>query len=452
MGSNLDRTRSLERGGTRGARKSAPHLTLVLQAARPLEPPARFDLDEVDEVILERGKSYSAARGGRTLTIALPDPAMSARHARIARGPASFVLEDSGSRNGTLINGQSVRSAALADADLIEVGRTFFLFHRHVQVGAEEGPEGLRTLDPKLARELETLRRVAQTPISIVVTGPTGSGKEVVAREVHALSGRAGPFVGVNCGAIPDGLIESELFGHRRGAFSGATADRRGWLLAAHSGTLFLDELEELSQRGQVALLRALQEREVVPVGDTVAHPIDLRVVAATQSDLAALCGRGAFREDLYARLSGLVLRVPPLRERRVDVGLLTASLLRRLAPDRADRVEFSADAARAFLQHGWPRNVRELERCLETALALTRDGLIELEDLRLVADEPDAAAASAPDLADDEDRRRRDELCRLLAEHRGNLSRVADAMGKKRQQIQKWCRRYGIDVGFFRG
>jgi transcriptional regulator with PAS, ATPase and Fis domain len=271
-----------------------------------------------------------------------------------------------------------------------------------------------------------------------VLLGETGVGKEVMARGVHDASGRPGRFVGVNCGALPPTLLEAVLFGHRRGAYSGAIDDQPGFVRYAQHGTLFLDEIGELSAAGQAALLRVLQEREVVPVGATEPIPVNARIIAATNRDLRVEVEHGRFREDLLARL-GLIVPLPPLRERRADLGILVGSLLARFAPSPAG-VRFTARAVRALLDHDWPQNVRELEMCLRYAGEVSGWATIDLHHL------PASIQRSRPADA------RRDELEGLLATHRGNLAAVARALGTSRAQVHRQLKRYALDPGAFRG
>src|SRR5207302_1217977 len=189
--------------------------------------------------------------------------------------------------------------------------------------------------------------------------GETGTGKEVIARAIHAASRRPGAFVAVNCGALAPNLVESELFGHKKGAFSGATEDHNGLVRAADKGTLLLDEIGDLPVPTQAALLRVLQQREVLPLGTTKPMPVDLRVVAASHRDLEAEVGAGRFREDLWSRLAGYTAQLPALRDRREDLGLLVAALLARLVQTRP--IRFTSEAGLALVQYDWPRNVREL-------------------------------------------------------------------------------------------
>jgi DNA-binding NtrC family response regulator len=430
-------------------------LFLVVRADAPLEASSRHSLAQVEEVTIGRGEasvSRQSAEDKRRLVITLPDEFMSSSHAHLKVGVASCVVTDMGSKNGTLVNGKTITSNELKDGDLVEVGQALLLYRSNMQTPAgtaadatssdlASAPIGLHTLIPVLAQAFADLARAASSLAPVLIYGPTGSGKELLARSVHQLSKRTGSFVAVNCGAIPTEVVESELFGHVAGAFSGAASDRKGLFEAAHKGTLFLDEIGELPQRAQVALLRVLQEREVTRVGSTEPIPIDTRVVAATHRDLLEDLRQGRFREDLYSRLCGFRLALPALEDRIADFGIILAAVLRRLGK-QAGEVHFSAAAARTLLQHGWPRNIRELHKRLEVALALAIDGQIEVRHLRLT--EPDSELS-----ADAEERRT--ELLILVKEHKGNVTRVAQTMGKKRQQVQKWLKRFGIDPADYR-
>jgi transcriptional regulator with PAS, ATPase and Fis domain len=287
--------------------------------------------------------------------------------------------------------------------------------------------------------------------VPVVLGGETGSGKEVLASLIHSLSRRPGAFQAVNCGALSPTLLESELFGYRKGAFSGADEDRPGLVRSADRGTLFLDEFADLPLPAQASLLRVLQESEVVPVGGTRPVRVDLRVVVASHRDLEELVRREALRADLLARVSGFTLKLPALRERREDLGLLVAALLRRADAAKAPEVSFSPDAARALLLYSWPRNIRELERTLGAALALC-EGRIELRHLSPALREAPAAEEPRPALPlSDEDQALRARLLELLREHRGNVSAVAQAMDKFRNQVQRWLKRFELDPADYR-
>jgi len=456
-----ERTPSEDR--PRGSRVER-YLFLVIEGARLDAGGLRVALGDTGTLRIGRGDARALLRGeAGARALEVPDPRMSGTHARIVREGSAFRLDDAGSTNGTLVNGEEVASRALRDGDVIEIGQTLLLYReieedapghaRDLDPGAAAPLErGLATLDPNLARRLARLALVAPTPLSIVLLGETGTGKEVLARAVHALSKRPGPFVAVNCGAIPQNLVESHLFGHVRGAFSGALKDEPGLVRSAQYGTLLLDEIGDLPSSAQATLLRALQEGEVLPVGSSRTTPVDVRVVAATHRPLEDLVERGEFRQDLYARLAGYTFTLAPLRERIADLGLLVAAILSSGRLGALPSLRMHRKAARAMLRHDWPMNVRELEQCLRATSALAEDGLITAEDLPA----PIAAALGAADPAEDDppgarDEELRRELLVQLADAKGNVSEVARAMGKARQQIQRWVRKFAIDPGAYR-
>lgn len=441
-----------------------PQLFLVLQGHAPLSRPSRHGLADVDEVAIGRGAhavQREASDGVRRLIVRVADARMSVAHATIRRNGDVFTLHDAGSKNGSIVNGVSTPRATLADGDLIQLGSTFFTFRLtgtergdHTPVASGSAPLGLSTLLPDLGETFAKLPRLARSSISILVLGESGTGKELVARAVHELSQRPGAFVAVNCGALPGTLVEAELFGHRKGAFSGAIEDRAGLVRMSDRGTLLLDELGDLPLRAQPALLRVLQEREVMAVGATRATGVDLRVVSATHRDLRALEQANLFRADLRARIDGHTIRIPPLRERREDIGLLFATLLQRLAGERASGISLAASAARSLLTYPWPLNIRELEQRLSATLALTDSEIscLDLEAPRRVDETRAATSGSSatgsiapPRVLSASDRAQRDALLELLSRHRGNISAVARSLGKERSQIRRWIVRYGL-------
>jgi transcriptional regulator with PAS, ATPase and Fis domain len=451
--------------------RDEPMLVIGLECDRPLASSTRHAIGDVDELTIGRGRDRESLREvgawGRRLALRIPDRWMSSAHARIAHSFGRWVFEDLGSKNGSAINGREVNRQPLQDGDVIELGHTLLLFRERVPsrpedardldaAGVESMP-GLVTLRPDLARDLDKLRQLAPSTVSLLLLGESGTGKEVIARAIAALSNRPGEFVAVNCGAIPDTLIESELFGHKKGAFSGATADSPGLVRSAHRGTLFLDEIADLPPPSQAALLRVLQEREVRPVGDTKSVPVDIRLVSATHRDLDDMVARGSFRNDLFARICGYRVTLPALADRIEDLGLLIAGLLPKVAPDRASALCFDVAAARALFAYDWPLNIRELENALATAAVLADGGVIELEHLpeqlrgrRPVRADGRAATEDEPDLTE-EQRRHRDELVALFRELRGNVSAVARRLNKDRKQIQRWTKRYGISPDDYR-
>jgi transcriptional regulator with AAA-type ATPase domain len=440
------------------------HLFVVLECDRPAAGSSRHSLRSVTRVTIGRGADRGAVREGDRLELTVPSGWMSGAHAHIRRDGHRWVLEDLGSRNGTRVHGRPVVHLALTDGDVVEAGHVIFVFREalHGPPGASLDLDtrtatfparGLGTVLPALATEIDSLVRIASSPVPVLLRGDTGTGKEVTARAVHALSGRGGPFVAVNCGAIPAALVESHLFGHARGAFSGAVRDEPGFVRASSGGTLFLDEIGDLPPTSQSALLRVLQEGEVVPVGSTRPVPVDLRVVAATHQPLEALVARGAFRADLLARLDGFTFSLPPLRERREDVGLLVGDLL-GATPEGA-RLKLSADVGRALVSHDWPQNVRELGHCLARACALARgEETLEVKHLPAAvraALEADASEAGDSPGGASEDARLRAQIEGLLQRHEGNVAEVARALGKARMQVHRWLKRFAIDPDRYR-
>jgi sigma-54 dependent transcriptional regulator, acetoin dehydrogenase operon transcriptional activator AcoR len=388
--------------------------------------------------------------------------AVSQLHARILRKEGGWALKDLGSRNGTLVNGRLQKEAALEPLDLLRFGDATFKFvlgdvaeYARYRIDGE-GP----ARDPdvvggfQVRRALAEIAHIATTPLSVLVRGETGTGKELFARAVHRLSGRRGPLVALNCAAIPANLVESELFGWKRGAFTGAERDKAGLVRAADKGTLFLDEIGDMPLEAQTKLLRVTETREVLPVGATSGEGVDVRFVCATHHDLESLVDAGRFRGDLLARLHGAVIRLPPLRERKEDVFALVTSFLARAGAGEAKlRPSFMA----GLLQWDWPYNVRELEAAVRRAVAVARGAELTVDhlpdavreamrDYGTVGSLPSAAAgarAAAP---------APDELRALLARHDGNVAAVARELGRDRAQIHRWMRYAGIDPATYRG
>ncbi len=435
-----------------------PHLFVALHGGDPVgSMPSRHLLHGVDEVVIGRSSARGVARvvenGCTRLELALADSRVSAAHARLSCAHGAWVVEDLGSKNGTLVNGAHAAGARLVDGDCVQIGQTLLVLRTAMatprstatDLEATARAPGLATLVPSLAHELDLLATVATRPIPILLLSETGTGKDVLARAIHALSRRPGSFVPVNCAALPPALVESVLFGHRRGAFSGAVSDQPGLLRAAHGGTMLLDEVGDMNAAVQATLLRVLQDGEVLPVGGTKTTRVDVRVVSATHHDLEASVRDGSFREDLLARLSGFTFRLPPLRERREDIGLLVGTLLRR-SPTGAS-CTLSPEAALLLLRYGWPRNVRELEKALALAIAIAGDGRIEPDHL------PQCIRHAGVEVplpsAGDELRGR---IVGVLERSRGNVSSVAAAMHTSRSQVHRWLKRFAIDPEVFRG
>ncbi|HYZ89494.1 MAG TPA: sigma 54-interacting transcriptional regulator [Myxococcales bacterium] len=443
----LTRTREKRR-----TQATTAFLTIVLNCDRPIEPGARFCLSGVESVSIGRAPSLSATMELGALRVGIPDPRMSQAHLDLELVLGSWMAQDAGSKNGTLVDGRRIERSRIGAGTIVEVGGTFLLLGEVVQSpdeprildgeGLKPPAAGFATFVPSLARQLERLARIAKSSVPVLLRGESGTGKEVLAHGIHELSGRPGPLRAINCGAIAPNLIESELFGHRRGAFSGAVADHPGMIRSAEGGTLLLDEVGDLSLPAQAALLRVMEQGEVMPVGGTRPVPLDVRFVAATNRDLDDLVSEGRFRADLLARLSGYSCALPLLRERREDFSLLVASLLKRIG---ATDVSFSVEAARLLLRYSWPLNVRELEKCLSSASALAGGGRIDVDDL------PPAVRAAPPARSEPVDGKHKDQLVGLLRDHGGNVTAVAKTIGKARSQIQRWLRRYRIDPRDYR-
>ena len=302
-----------------------------------------------------------------------------------------------------------------------------------------------------MAQLREQVAMAAPTNGRVLIFGENGTGKELVARSIHQLSRRrGGPFVEVNCAAIPEELIESELFGHVKGAFTGAVADRRGKFEASDGGTLFLDEIADMSLKTQAKVLRALQEQVVEPLGGTGTMKVDVRILAATNKDLPAEIRAGRFREDLYFRLNVIPIFVPPLRDREADIPLLASHFMEELAREYGRRPKrLDAGAAAGLRGYQWPGNVRELRNVVERLMIMVPGETITMGDLAfldpttvLVADPPGASTVS---LHDARERFEREYILRALAAQQGNMSRTAEALGVERSNLYRKMRAFGI-------
>ncbi len=410
-----------------------PGLVVVLECDRPT----------AGAFVAPLGKGLTVGRGserrvGGSGRLELPDTHLSREYFDVTREGTRFRIVDRGSRNQTFVGDEAATDVVVDAGTLVRAGHTFFAVVADVgPVVERRAPWPFLTTSASLARDLAKLERIAQSPLPVLLLGETGTGKEVLARALHERSKRRGAFVPVNCGALPKDLVESLLFGHRRGAFSGATTDELGFVRSADGGTLLLDEIGDLPPNAQSTLLRVLQEREVTPVGAFQGVPVDVRVVSATHLPLAEKVTAGSFRADLYARLRGFTFTVPPLRERRLDVGELLA---RMVAPE----LTFETDAALALLRHDYPLNVRELKQAVDVATVLA-DGGAATKRVS-VANLPETIVArDAPPSLGDEDAALREELARRLAACDRNVSQVARDMGKARQQVQRWIKRFGL-------
>jgi two-component system NtrC family response regulator len=305
------------------------------------------------------------------------------------------------------------------------------------------GLEGMLGSSPAMQEVFSAIRKVATVDAPVLLTGESGTGKELAARAIHRLGARsAGPFVPINCAAIPETLLESELFGHEKGAFTGAHAQRPGRIESAHRGTLFLDEIGELPTALQVKLLRFLQDRRVERLGGRGSIAVDARVVTATNADLARLLAEGRFREDLYYRIGVVRIPLPPLRDREDDVFLVADALLRGFAAEAGRKLAgFSRDALAAMRAHAWPGNVRELENRLRRAAVMAEGSRITARDLEL-----SERAAPRPGLRELRAGLERETIRAALKRNRGNVSQTAAELGVSRPTLYGLLNRFGIE------
>jgi DNA-binding NtrC family response regulator len=442
-------------------RKRQPGLVL-LYADTFRELPAAF--------LLERER-HVLGRDAATADLTIKAPAVSRVHAEIVREGRRFVVRDLGSRNGVIVNGHKVSSSELEPLDELRIGDAIFKFveedadelARYRIDGALPPGQKRRAQQPsalaggyRIDLIVAEIERVAPTPLSVIVRGPSGTGKEVIASELHRLSGRRGKLAAINCTALPQNLIESELFGYKRGAFSGADRDKPGLIRHADGGTLLLDEIGDMPPEAQAKLLRVLQAREVLPLGATSPEPVDVRIVAATHRDLEKLQREGKFREDLFARLNEYAVELPALHERKEDIFLLTRTFLARHGGShKTPSFAFMS----GLLHYDFPYNVRELEACIKRALALCNGDLLEPEGLPEPVQEAmsdygkEVSARGSKPVEDDEAQGAPDEpaLRELLSKHQGNVAAVGRELGKARMQIHRWMKRHGIDIAEYR-
>ena len=449
-------------------------------------------LEHRQKVVVVEGpdRGAEAEISGNTLSIGtaegndlvLSDDTVSRRHCIITVQRDRYAVRDLDSTNGTVVDGTPVLEAFLAPGARIRLGDTEILFQPKKKWERIEPQQGDRfgslwgrsdAMKPVFA----LLAKLAPTDLSAILVGETGTGKELAARSIHDASKRGTkPFVVVDCGAISDNLIESELFGHERGAFTGADRQRIGAFEAAHGGTVFLDEIGELPLDLQPKLLRVLERREIKRLGSTRLIDVDVRVVAATHRDLPAMVKAGQFREDLYYRLAEVVVPLPALRERRDDVGLLAARILEDYAEPGTRPLTLDAGAIDELGRRPWPGNVRELRNVLRRSMMMASGPVLRLSDLVLSAS-PSAAPprASRPpsfetvtgegeevspsvEVAEDlpiKDARERwvapmerEYLIRVLKRCGGDLDRASNEAGVHRKSFERLLRQHGIKAG----
>jgi DNA-binding NtrC family response regulator len=462
-GERVDVTRTLTSGPDAAA---PPEAVRVIVAYSP-------DASTIGAMRVVSASPVVVGRTGGDAGLALPDPRISREHAALELQGGRPLVRDLGSRNGTFVGGERISGErALADQDVVRIGDHCLV------VQALAGDEVRRAVDAPAkmealvgdGRAMRTLREAiavaAGGTVPVLLLGETGTGKELVASEIHRLSQRKGAFVPLNCAAIPEHLAEGELFGYVRGAFTGAVDDSHGLFRAAEGGTLLLDEIGEMPLALQAKLLRALATGEVRRVGETASRRVDVRIVAATNVDLETAAREQRFRADLLARLAGHVVRVPALRERREDVLALAAHFLARALDLRSGSAAellakcVAPDAAESLLAHAWPFNVRGLEQTIRVAAAhLERSESARLEAAHLGAAfrasmESRLGGAPAPSpLAKILEIRpdavpTADELRSVIAHFGGNVTRVAAFFGKERRQIYRWAEKHDIDLG----
>ena len=417
--------------------------------------------------------------------LVLSDKAISGSHFEILARDDGYRLRDLDSTNGTFFGELRIREVWLKPNMEFRVGHTTLRFQPtqdivEIPLSKRDTFESVTGSSVRMREIFATLEKVAPSELTVLVTGETGTGKEMIARGIHQASTRKNkPFVVLDCGAIPKDLIESTLFGHEKGSFTGAVAQHQGCFEQAHGGTIFLDEIGELDINLQPKLLRVLENRELKRVGGDRVIKIDVRVVAATNRDLRQMVNQGTFREDLYFRLSVIHVELPPLRERREDVPALAEVFLREIGARRGLPMTFSSDALQGLQGHMWPGNVRELKNVVERAASLTESALVQRSDLMFnreptgVLHRPttspalpmardsaaggvnsvagDAIAAIQPGLDFKEAKQRVVDafelayLRQLLERHDGNITRSAQEAGLTRYHLRELLKRHGL-------
>jgi DNA-binding NtrC family response regulator len=389
-----------------------------------------------------------------TCEMVLTDKTVSRRHMSAELVGDEVIVRDNDSTNGTFIQGSRFKEINVGFGAEVKLGRTVIKFLPDEEVvepepSAEESFGHLLGSDTKMRQMFKLLQDVAATDATVLIEGETGTGKELIAEELHNHSHRRnGPFVVFDCGAVPRELIESALFGHVKGSFTGAITDRRGAFAEAHGGTIFLDEIGEMALDLQPSLLRALDKRAVRKVGANVYEKIDVRVVAATNRELRSEVAKKTFREDLYYRLAVIRVSVPPLRERGTDIPLLVSHFIKQFSPDRP--IQVSPDDLARIQRHSWPGNVRELRNTIERACLLSRGDTLNVDDA--LTDESSPALGIRTDLPFKEAKGQlvemfeREYIEDLMRRHKMNLSAAAREAQIDRKHLRELIRKYGLD------
>ncbi len=384
---------------------------------------------------IEPGESLVVGSGRDGVDLRLEDRTVSARHCRLDATAAGLLVTDLGSTNGVLCGAGRVERTLLADGGAVAVGRTTLLVSLPSgDAGDDGGPAipGLVGESPPMRRLAREIHRVARLRGAVLIQGESGTGKDLVARALHVLSGRSGEYVPINVGAIAESLVDAELFGHTRGAFTGAVASRPGAFEQANRGTLFLDEVADLSPAGQVRLLRVIEDGLVRPVGSSQVTAVDVRVVSASWASLSQRMDSGQLRADLYHRLSTFFVKLPALRERRGDLPALCRALLTRYEDELGPR-RLAPRALLVLLAHPWPGNVRELASVLYRAAARADGAEIDLEHLDLGPAAVTRARATVASPAT---------ATRAVAHCGGNISAAARSLGVARSTLRGWLAR----------
>jgi len=439
---------------TRSAKRFKRLLTVVMSYDDLLADVSKSFILDGCAIPLSIGRTTVGESRFEDDSFLLADRWASSSHAVLDRRSGADVIRDNGSRNGVFVNGDRVEEHRLADGDVIEIGHTLMCYRRvdeqlaGLLTGEADAPAigPTRTFNPAMTVLARDLARIALSSEPVLVLGETGTGKEVVAAHVHALSERHGRFRAVDCGAIPENLFESTLFGHTKGSFTGAGEAREGEISLADGGSLFLDEVGNTNPACQAKLLRVIETGEVTAVGASGPQKVEVRWVAATNANL--MSADGSFREDLLRRLAGYTAHLPPLRERREDLGVLTAHLLRDAGRESA---AITVPAARALFLGPLPGNVRQLRAALRSAALLAGNETIDeahlpkLDDAAAPEPVPAAPASSGRATPDSE------QLARALADSGGNVAQAARALGTHAKQVYRWIERHGLTLDDYR-
>jgi two-component system NtrC family response regulator len=443
---------------------------LIIEDDPGLQKQLRWSLDEYDVVVAgDREAALAQVRRHEpavaTMDLGLPpDPdgsteGLATLQQILALAPDTRVIVLTGNQDHT----NAVKAIGMGAYDFhqkpvdpevlnLVIQRAFFLHNlqqenRRMQQSQADSPlAGVISRDPGMMKVCRTIEKVAPTSASTMLLGESGTGKEVLARAVHALSPRAKErFMAINCAAIPENLLESELFGYEKGAFTGAAKQTKGKVELAHGGTFFLDEVGDLPMALQAKLLRFLQERVIERVGGHEEIPVDVRIVCATHQRLKELCAQGRFREDLYYRLSEIVVNIPPMRQREGDAALLAHHFKNKFcAQESRASLHFAPDAMAAIEAYPWPGNVREMENCIKRAVIMADGNTIVADDLGL----PDTDAEEAPlNLRQVRDEAEYKAIVKALARTDGNIVKASEVLGISRPTMYDLMGRHGIKV-----